>query len=165
MKHRLPVGVVALLGCIALVFGGTGCSSLDPNSYDSVRAGAARRAYAGKIVETRTVRIRPEGGSVGGLIGSVLGGVGGSFIGGGNLAPALGTIGGAIGGGLAGDAVEANVRSGKLMTEYLVRTDGGDILSVVQDPKSLPLSIGQRVYVITGGYDERARVIPAPGDY
>ncbi|MCD0504496.1 hypothetical protein LPZ50_15935, partial [Bordetella petrii] len=61
----------------------------------------------------------------------------------------LTTVGGAIGGAMAGNAVE-NARSRRQGLEVTVSLDNGTSRVVAQEA-DVPLSVGQRVQVVTQG--------------
>ena len=81
------------------------------------------------------------------LAGGALGGVAGNAIGGGT-GRTIATVGGAILGALAGNAVENQVGKNSGY-EITVRLDNGETRVVAQEA-DVPVSVGQRVQVISG---------------
>lgn len=132
-----------------------GCApNISPNSYNVQNVGSVQNVISGVIVEARPVQVNRNTG-IGGIAGAVAGGAAGSAIGGGARANIIGGVGGALAGGLLGSAIEGGV-SRQTGIEYIVRTNKGNMLSVVQGPQ-MPLAVGQRVLVIMGN---PARIIP-----
>lgn len=124
------------------------------NSYGAYTAGQATPVTRGVIYSARTVKVQGTN-VIGTVAGGVLGAVAGSAIGGGT-----GRILGAAGGGLVGAGL-GNLVEGKLTSkwaiEYVVRTTGGNFVSVAQTGDAMP--IGQHVLII---YGSQTRVIPDP---
>lgn len=103
---------------------------------------------SGTVTSVRPITIQQDKTSGAGLLaGGALGGVAGNAVGGGS-GRALATVGGAILGAFAGNAVEN--RMGKNAgLEVTVRLDNGETRVVAQEA-DVPLSVGQRVQVISG---------------
>ncbi len=127
-----------------------GCAN--PSASSSVYTyGQAQREQivrSGTVTAVRPIVIQKDGSSgVGMLAGGALGGVAGNAVGGGS-GRAIATVGGAILGALAGGAAENRVgRTSGL--EVTVRLDNGETRVVAQEADQ-PLSVGQRVQVISG---------------
>ncbi|WFC67723.1 glycine zipper 2TM domain-containing protein [Achromobacter denitrificans] len=130
----------------------------------AVLGGCANRASSGvysydqaqreQIVRTGTVTgVRPiviqndKSSGVGMVAGGALGGVAGNAIGGGT-GRTIATVGGVILGALAGNAVENQVGKNSGY-EITVRLDNGETRVVAQEA-DVPISVGQRVQVISG---------------
>ena len=133
-----------------------GCApSVSPDTYSVGSVGQANFAVHGRIVNARPVTI--EGTSVGGATsGAALGAIGGSAIGGDARSNIAGAVAGAIVGGVVGAAIQesATTQNGE---EYIVKTDNGALITVVQGPMPA-LEEGTAVFVL---YGDRSRVIPA----
>ncbi len=141
----------------------TGCApSISPDTYSTSGAGQVNRVIAGRVVSARVVNVSGDsltqgGGVVGTVAGAGAGAIAaGSAIGGGN-GSAIAAIGGAVLGGVLGNYAEKKITSQQGM-EYVVKTNGGDMISVVQGI-SPRFSIGQHVLV---EYGARARVAIDP---
>ena len=107
-----------------------------------------------QIVRTGTVTgVRPiviqndKSSGAGMLAGGALGGVAGNAVGGGT-GRTIATVGGAILGALAGNAIENSVGKSSGY-EITVRLDNGETRVVAQEA-DVPISVGQRVQVISG---------------
>lgn len=137
--------------------------SLSTYTYSAVGASAPSDVVKGTIDGMRPVVVSgdgltPGGGMVGTIIGGAAGAIAGSAIGQGtgNLIATL--AGGVIGAGI-GNVAEHQVTQ-QPATEYIIRTNYGSYVSVVQAPTP-PLYRGQHVLII---YSDRPRVVPDP-DY
>ena len=124
-----------------------------PNTYSSNAVQQANKVEPGIIVGFREVAISTTG-TVGAVTGGAAGGVLGSQAGVTPLQNALGGVTGTAVGALVGTAVE-HATTDTTGWEYIVRKHNGDLLSVTQKEEK-PLSLGQKVLVITGA---QARVI------
>lgn len=161
MIRSLPfakLSVAILVGSMAL----TGCArQISPDVHTGRTAGDTLRTYEATIQQARLVEIQEtdtlEGNKTGQLLGGIAGGVAGARFGDG-VGRALASLGGAIVGSFLGAVVEQEVKR-QPAVEYIVRTDTGELMTVVQgvEPRMLP---GQRVYV-QEGYSGRGRIIPA----
>lgn len=127
-----------------------------PDSYSVGSVGQVNRTVAGVVVSARPVTIDGTQGG-GAAAGAAMGGVAGSAIGGGDRANAIGAIGGVVVGAIAGAASERSVSKAAGM-EYVVQTDNGNMMTVVQgaDPA---FAQGARVLVL---YGSPSRVIADP---
>ena len=112
------------------------------------------QAQREQIVRTGTVTgVRPiviqndKSSGAGMLAGGALGGVAGNAVGGGT-GRTIATVGGAILGALAGNAIENSVGKSSGY-EITVRLDNGETRVVAQEA-DVPISVGQRVQVISG---------------
>jgi len=134
-------------------------SCRDPYSPDSYAPGAVQQASKvdrAVITSERTVDVGASGlgSGIGAGAGAAAGGIGGSQAGsgGGN---AIATLGGVLIGGLIGLVLEHAIIDTQA-TEYILRKDNGDMMSVTQKDKQ-PLAAGQRVFII---YGVQARIVP-----
>lgn len=91
------------------------------------------------------------------MAGAAAGVVAGSSIGGSGRANAIGAIGGAVIGSIVGAAAERDA-SHQQGTEYVVQTQNGNLMTVVQGATP-PLHVGQAVLVL---YGSPARIIADP---
>lgn len=137
--------------------------TLSPYSYSAFGASQPSDVVKGTIDGVRPVVVSgdgltPGGGMVGTIIGGAAGAIAGSAIGNGtgNLIATL--AGGVIGAGI-GNVAEHQVTQQQAL-EYVIRTNYGSYVSVVQAPNP-PLYRGQHVLII---YSDRPRVVPDP-DY
>lgn len=150
------VGLVLSLP-LALVVGA--CSqNLSPNSYDTRSVGQVNRVERGTIESYRWVQIQKSNSGTGTLAGAGIGAAAGSTIGSGRGRGAenvIGAIGGALLGGLIGNSIE---KSGSKQGgfEYLIRTESGSLVSLVQ-ADSNPLPEGAPVVIMFSG--TRSRVV------
>jgi len=144
--HRTWTLAAALTSMAVLA----GCAN--PSASSAVYSyGQAQRE---QIVRTGTVTgVRPiviendKSTGAGMLAGGALGGVAGNAVGGGS-GRNIATVGGAILGALAGNALENRV--GKTSgLEITVRLDNGET-RVIAQAADIPISVGQRVQVISG---------------
>jgi outer membrane lipoprotein SlyB len=136
--------IVAAAGVVA------GCST--PSASSSVYTyGQAQREQVvrnGTVTAVRPITIQKEGTSGAGMVaGGAVGGVAGSAVGGGT-GRTLAIIGGALLGAVAGNAVEEQVGK-KDGLEITVRLDNGETRVIAQEA-DVPISLGQRVQVISG---------------
>ena len=142
---------------VALMLGA--CSAnYSPNSYDSRAVGQVNRVERGTIESYRWVEIKKGDTGVGTLAGAGIGAAAGSTIGSGRGKGAedvIGAIGGALIGGLIGSSIEksASKRGG---FEYLIRTESGALVSIVQADNT-PLPEGAPVVIMFSG--SRSRVV------
>jgi outer membrane lipoprotein SlyB len=140
--------------CAVLAASLAGCGpSYSPNTYASSAVQQANKVDAGVLVGVRPVDVTASG-ATGAVVGGAAGGIAGSQVGSG-VGSALGALGGSLVGGIAGSAAE-HVSGDTSAFEYIVRKANGDLLSVTQKDE-VPLSIGQKVLVISGN---QARVVP-----
>lgn len=139
----------------ALLLAACGASH-SPNSYDSRAVGQVNRVERGTIESYRWVQIERRGSGVGTVAGAGIGAAAGSTVGSGRGRGAenvIGAIGGALIGGLIGNSIEksGSKRGG---FEYLIRTDSGALVSIVQEDTS-PLPEGAPVVIMFGGAQSR----------
>ena len=98
----------------------------------------------------------------GAVAGAVVGGAFGSTVGGGTPENLAVGIAGAIAGGVLGHALERGLTDDQA-TEYVVRTDHGETLTLIQGNDVL-FAPGQRVMMVYGGgYGQHVRLVPATG--
>lgn len=136
--------VTASLGVLA------GCANNSASSqvYSYDQAQREQIVRTGTVTGVRPISIQESKSSGAGVLaGGALGGVAGNAVGGGT-GRAIATVGGAILGAIAGNAVENRVgrTSGY---EISVRLDNGETRVVAQEADT-PVSVGQRVQVISG---------------
>lgn len=138
-----------------LLLGFAGCGpDYSPNTYASDAVQKANKVEQGTIVGERRVAVRADG-TVGAVTGGAAGGIAGSQVPGGAITGAFGALGGTVIGGIVGTTV-GHAAADTSAFEYIVREKSGELLSVTQKDAT-PLSVGQRVLVITG---IQARVVP-----
>jgi outer membrane lipoprotein SlyB len=144
------VRVLALGAIVTSVALLAGCAnnSASGSVYSYGQAQREQIVRAGTITAVRPIVIQEDKTSGAGVLaGGALGGVAGNAVGGGT-GRAIATVGGALLGALAGNAVENRVgRTSGL--EVTVRLDNGETRVVAQEA-DIPLSVGQRVQVISG---------------
>lgn len=148
---RAPARLLAATALTASLAILAGCAN-DTASSSVYNYGQAQREQIvrlGTVESVRNVTIQNDRSSGAGVLaGGALGGVAGSSIGGGR-GNILATIGGGILGAVAGNAVENQVGKTKGL-EVTVRLDNGET-RVVAQAADVPLSVGQRVRLISGG--------------
>ena len=141
------LAIAALMGSLAVT---AGCANPSASSgvYSYDQAQREQIVRTGTVTGVRPITIENERSSGAGVLGGgALGGIAGSTVGGGS-GRALATVGGAILGALAGNAVEN--RTGRTSGfEVTVRLDNGET-RVVAQAADVPISVGQRVQVISG---------------
>ena len=130
------------------VLGGCANRSASSGVYSYDQAQREQIVRTGTVTGVRPITIQDDQSTGGGLrAGGALGGVAGNAVGGGS-GRAIATVGGAILGALAGNALENRVgRSSGY--EITVRLDNGETRVVAQEA-DVPISVGQRVQVISG---------------
>ncbi|MFA5662943.1 glycine zipper 2TM domain-containing protein [Castellaniella sp.] len=147
-SHRLRQAAALGLSAGALLLAGCANQSASSSVYTYGQARQEQTVRYGTVQSVRSVVIQSDRSSgVGMVSGAALGGVAGSTIGGGK-GKTLTTIGGALLGGLAGNVIEKQVDKTQGL-EITVRLDSGETRVVVQEA-DVPLSIGQRVQMISG---------------
>ncbi|MBJ7262494.1 MAG: glycine zipper 2TM domain-containing protein [Burkholderiaceae bacterium] len=145
-RFRLLAGG-AVLTTVAIL---AGCANPSASSgvYTYGQAQREQIVRSGTVTAVRPIVIQRDGSSGAGVLaGGALGGVAGNAVGGGT-GRAIATVGGAILGAIAGNAVENRVGKSSGL-EITVRLDNGETRVVAQEA-DLPLSVGQRVQVISG---------------
>ena len=145
---RRMLAVLAVVGSLA-VLAGCAHQSASSSVYTYGQAQREQIVRLGTVESVRNVVIQNDRTSgLGTVAGGALGGVAGSSIGGGR-GQVLAAIGGGLLGAMAGDAVEH--RMGKSAgLEITVRLDNGETRVIAQEA-DVPLNVGQRVRVISGG--------------
>jgi outer membrane lipoprotein SlyB len=151
---RLKARMAITLGVLALL---AACQrDISPDSYAVGSVGQVNRTVRGVVISVRPVNI---GGSQSGLgigVGAAGGGLAGSALGKGS-GNGLAVLGGVVAGGIAG-AVAEDAITRQTGVEYVVETENGALLTIVQGPQPA-FSISQKVLVI---YGNQARVIADP---
>lgn len=142
------MAIAAVLTSAAIL---AGCAH-DTASSSVYTYGQAQREQVvrlGTVQAVRPVTIQPERTSGAGVVGGgALGGVAGSAVGGGR-GQVLATIGGGLLGAYAGDRIEQSARTTRGL-EITVLLDNGET-RVIAQADDVPISVGQRVRVISGG--------------
>src|SRR5690554_112256 len=145
---RRLLAMVALAGSLA-VLAGCAHKSASSSVYTYGQAQREQIVRLGTVEGVRNVVIQNDRSSgAGGLAGAALGGVAGSAIGGGR-GQVLAAIGGGLLGAMAGDTVEHRMAQSAGL-EITVRLDNGETRVIAQEA-DVPLSVGQRVRVVSGG--------------
>ncbi|WP_459616862.1 outer membrane lipoprotein [Bordetella sp. 2513F-2] len=142
------VAVAAVVTSMA-VLGGCANRSASSGVYSYDQAQREQIVRTGTVTGVRPIVIENDRSTGAGVVaGGALGGVAGNTIGGGT-GRAIATVGGAILGAIVGNTVENRVgrTSGY---EITVRLDNGETRVVAQEA-DVPVSVGQRVQVISGG--------------
>lgn len=147
-SRRARLLAVGAVMTTAAVLAGCANPSASSGVYSYGQAQREQIVRAGTITGVRPIVIQNEQSSGAGVLaGGALGGVAGNAIGGGS-GRAIATVGGAILGAIAGNAAEGRIgRTSGL--EVTVRLDNGETRVVAQEA-DVPLSVGQRVQVISG---------------
>ncbi len=130
-------------------------SNIGANQYATSSTGQVNRAMECTVVSVRAVTVQSDN-NAGTLVGGAAGGVAGTLLGGNDTTKILGAIGGAVVGGIAGDAAQGQL-SKQGGYEYVVRTTGGNIMTVTQGNDVL-MTPGEKCMLL---YGDKARVIPA----
>ena len=146
-RARRWLAVAAIATSMATL---AGCANRSASSgvYSYDQAQREQIVRTGTVVGVRPITIQEDRSSGAGLIGgAALGGVAGNAVGGGS-GRAIATVGGALLGALAGNAVENRVGRNSGL-EITVRLDNGETRVVAQEADQ-PISVGQRVQVISG---------------
>ncbi|AEE68190.1 lipoprotein [Bordetella pertussis] len=146
-RARRLLAVAAVAGSVAVL---AGCANPSASSgvYTYGQAQREQIVRTGTVTGVRPITIQNDKSSGVGLVaGGALGGVAGNAVGGGT-GRTIATVGGVILGALAGNAIEN--RAGKSSGyEITVRLDNGETRVVAQEA-DVPISVGQRVQVISG---------------
>jgi len=136
-----------MVGALAAV---SGCANRSASSavYSYDQAQREQIVRTGTVTAVRPISIQEDKSSGAGMIaGGALGGVAGNAVGGGT-GRTIATVGGALLGALAGNLIEN--RAGKSSGyEITVRLDNGETRVVAQEA-DVPISVGQRVQVVSG---------------
>jgi len=136
--------LVAAAGVVA----GCASPSASSNVYTYNQAQREQVVRNGTVTAVRPITLQKEGTTGAGMVaGGALGGVAGSAVGGGT-GRTLAIIGGALLGAVAGNVVEEQVGK-KDGLEITVRLDNGETRVIAQEA-DVPISVGQRVQVISG---------------
>lgn len=159
MKKTVSIAILAVaLGGMTVA----GCArQISPDVHAGRTAGETIATYGGVIETARFVEIQEgdtlERNKTGQLLGGLAGGVAGARFGDG-IGRALAIGAGAIAGAFIGAFAERELKRQPAI-EYIVRTEKGDLVTIVQGPEP-QLSPGQRVFVQEGRYG-RGRIVPA----
>lgn len=147
---------IAALVASAAVLAGCAHDTASSSVYSYGQAQREQVVRLGTVQSVRPVTIQQDRTSGAGVVaGGALGGVAGSGVGGGR-GQVLAAIGGGLLGAYAGDRIEQ--AAGKTRgLEIVVLLDNGET-RVVAQADDVPLSVGQRVRMISGGGP--TRVVP-----
>ena len=147
---------VAAVVASAAILAGCAHDTASSSVYSYGQAQREQVVRLGTVQSVRPVTIQQDRTSGAGVVaGGALGGVAGSAVGGGR-GQVLATIGGGLLGAFAGDRVER--AAGKTRgLEIVVLLDNGET-RVVAQADDAPISVGQRVRMISGGGP--TRVVP-----
>ena len=141
------LAVAAVVTSMA-VLGGCANRSASSGVYSYDQAQREQIVRTGTVTGVRPIVIQNDKSSGAGMLaGGALGGVAGNAVGGGT-GRTIATVGGAILGALAGNAIENSVGKSSGY-EITVRLDNGETRVVAQEA-DVPISVGQRVQVISG---------------
>ncbi len=141
------LAVAAVVTSMA-VLGGCANRSASSGVYSYDQAQREQIVRTGTVTGVRPIVIQNDKSSgVGMVAGGALGGVAGNAVGGGT-GRTIATVGGVILGALAGNAIE-NQTGKNSGYEITVRLDNGETRVVAQEA-DVPISVGQRVQVISG---------------
>lgn len=127
-----------------------------PDSYAVGSVGTVNRTVAAIVISARPVAISGTS-DTGGTTGALAGGVAGSSLGSNSRDNAIGALGGALVGAIAGAAIERQ-RTEQTGTEYVVQTDNGALLTIVQGDAG-SFAPGAHVLVL---YGAPSRIIADP---
>lgn len=140
--------LVGLFGVMGLTVSGCSTPSASSNVYSYSQAQSEQIVREGTVTKLRPIVIQNDKSSGAGMVaGGALGGVAGSAVGAGTGRD-LAIVGGAILGALVGEKVEQGVGKADGL-EITVRLDNGETRVIAQEA-DVPLSVGQRVQVISG---------------
>lgn len=135
----------------------TACApNVRTDSYSVGSVGQVNRTVAATVISVRPVSIDGSRGG-GAAAGAAMGGIAGSQIGGSDAAGAVGAIGGLVVGAIAGAAAERSA-SHATGTEYVVQTENGNLMTVVQGADPI-FREGSKVLVL---YGSPSRIIADP---
>jgi outer membrane lipoprotein SlyB len=158
---------LALAGCASLPPGLQSPGQYAPTTYAPGAMQQAQQVQTGTIISIVPVMVRASGTdtAAGTGLGAVVGGLLGHQVGGGN-GKTLATVAGAVAGGIGGGMATQRIYSTPALqiTVRLAGCQGGyDCTIAVTQAASAaqPLSIGERVQVVQGGWGSgAARVLP-----
>jgi len=156
--RKPPRAVLAAALAAGLALGG--CAQLPPASplaYGVGQTQQVQQVQLGTVLAVLRVSIQPNSSGLGGIGGMAAGGFLGHQIGGGRGQTAV-TVIGAIAGAIAGNRAEGAAAQTQGV-QVTVRLDTGNVIAVTQ-AADMPLSVGERVQVIGGGWGQSARVLP-----
>lgn len=153
---RLKARFGPALAATIIAVSAAGCQqNISPTSYSVGSVGQVNRVVRAVVRSARVVQVDGTT-AVGAATGIGAGAVAGSSLGGGARGNALGAIGGAVVGGIVGAAIERNATK-QTGIEYVVETDNGALLTLVQGPEPT-FAVNDNVMVI---YGSPSRIIAA----
>ncbi|MBD1390926.1 glycine zipper 2TM domain-containing protein [Neiella sp. HB171785] len=148
----------------ATAFTLTACvpSSQTGRDYSRSEARKVQRVEIGTVLDMQLVNIEGTKTVAGSAAGGALGGVAGSAVGGGK-GKDIATVVGAIVGAAAGAAAEEKLTQ-QQGTEYTIRLENGNVISVVQanSEQEAPINIGDTVKLLSQGSTYRVTLLPDP---
>ena len=156
---------LALAGCASLPPGLTSPGQYSPTTYAPQQMQQAEQVQTGTIIAITPVTVRASGTQtdVGTGLGAAVGGLLGHQIGGGRgrtLATVAGAVAGAVGGGVAAQHLYSQPAE-QITVRLSGCTYGTCTIAVTQSvAQGQPLSIGEHVEVVGGGWGGGARVLP-----
>jgi outer membrane lipoprotein SlyB len=151
--HAGRAAAAAALAATLAFMAGCANQSASSSVYTYGQAQREQIVRTGTVTAVRPITIQSDKSTGAGMIGGgALGGVAGSGVGGGT-GRALATVGGAILGAIAGNAIENQVGKSSGL-EVTVKLDNGETRVIAQEA-DVPLSVGQRVQVISGAGPSR----------
>lgn len=134
------LGMMVITGCVP--------SSQTGTRYSRTEARQVQNVQLGTIIEMSVATIEGTKSGVGGVAGGVVGGIAGSAAGGGKGSTLMSAVG-AIAGSAAGAIAEERATQ-QTAHEYTITMDSGKTISVVQaDDSQAPLTVGDRVRLLT----------------
>ncbi|MBV8679603.1 MAG: glycine zipper 2TM domain-containing protein [Aquitalea sp.] len=147
---------LVLLGSVSLGLL-AGCATSDSATvYSQGQMRHAQTVQLGTVISVNNVKMEGQNNELLTLGGAALGGLAGSNIGGGKGAIAGGIVG-ALAGGFGANAAQRTIGSKNALEVTVKLDDSGRMVSIVQDA-DIPLNVGQRVRLLTGGGNDR--VVP-----
>ncbi len=156
---------LALAGCASLPPGLTSPGQYSPTTYAGQQMQQAQAVQTGTILAIVPVTVRASSAQtdVGTALGAGIGGLLGHQIGGGRgrtLATVAGAVGGAVGGGMVTQHIYSQPAE-----QVTVKLDGCQYgsctIAITQAAaSSQPLSIGEHVEIVGGGWGGAQRVLP-----
>ena len=158
-RYATTFGIATIMLATALT---AGCArQISPDVHAGRSAGQTIATELATIQQVRLIEIQEqdtlEGNRTGQILGGLAGGIAGARFGDG-IGRALASAGGAILGAFVGALAEQEIKRQPAL-EYVVRTDQGELLTIVQG--TVPRMVaGQRVYLQDARYG-RGRIIPA----
>ena len=137
----------------------TACTSnISPDTLSPDNANQLTPTTHGKIVSIHMVNVSGNKGmmsNAGAIAGGVGGAIAGSALGGGSRVPLLGALAGAAIGGVGGNYAQEKLSTQQAM-QYVIKTDAGNLVTIVQGVGKEKYHLGQYVYIVEG---EHAHIV------